>query len=71
MSESSSKASKSEADVSFRKIFIGGLGYNTDEAELYRHFSVYGHVEEAIVMKGKSSLQSSLQKYLQSSLQIY
>lgn len=63
MSESSSKASKSETDVSFRKIFIGGLGYNTDEAEIYRYFSAYGHVEEAIVMKGKLNLQSSLQKY--------
>ncbi len=64
MSESSSKASKSEDDVSFRKIFIGGLGYNTDDAELNRHFSAYGHVEEAIVMKGKSSPLISLKKAL-------
>jgi RNA recognition motif-containing protein len=58
MSESSSRASKPEVDTSSRKIFVGGLGYNTDDAELNRHFSSFGLVEEAIVMKDSLTRRS-------------
>lgn len=38
-------------DQARRKIFIGGLSYNTDDEKLRNHFSCFGIIEDAVVMK--------------------
>lgn len=35
----------------FRKIFIGGLSYATDDEKLREYFSEFGPVQDAVVMK--------------------
>ena len=61
----SSKASNSEGDngtgndggsgaggsSQSRKIFIGGLNYNTTEEGLKKHFGQYGEIVDVVVMK--------------------
>ena len=39
------------ADEQTRKIFIGGLNYNTTEDTLKSHFSQYGELLDVVVMK--------------------
>ena len=38
-------------DKQTRKIFIGGLNYNTTEDTLKEHFSQYGELVDVVVMK--------------------
>lgn len=40
------------------KIFIGGLSYNTDDDKLRKHFSGYGTVQSAVVMRDPVSRRS-------------
>lgn len=34
-----------------RKIFVGGIDYTTTDETLHSHFSQYGEVVDAVVMK--------------------
>lgn len=43
---------------SLRKLFIGGLSYGTDDEKLKKYFSVYGPVQDAVVMKDPISRRS-------------
>eukprot|EP01032_Pedospumella_encystans_P018286 gene18286-20822_t len=45
-------------EVAFRKIFIGGLSYSTDEEKLKKYFKQYGTVQDAVVMKDPVSKRS-------------
>lgn len=54
--ENRSRADSS--DIAFRKIFIGGLSYSTDEEKLEKYFSSYGAVQDAVVMKDPVSKRS-------------
>lgn len=49
---------KDTQDAAFRKIFIGGLSYSTDEEKLKKYFSQYGTVQDAVVMKDPTSKRS-------------
>ena len=40
-----------QLDKQARKIFIGGLNYNTTEDTLKSHFSQYGELVDVVVMK--------------------
>ena len=42
----------------FRKIFIGGLSYGTDDEKLRKYFSAFGTVQDAVVMKDPVSRRS-------------
>jgi len=50
--------SRSDPEVAYRKIFIGGLSYSTDEEKLRRYFKQYGAVQDAAVMKDPISKRS-------------
>jgi len=39
------------ADRSHRKVFIGGLNYNSTEESLKSHFSKFGELVDVVVMK--------------------
>ena len=39
----------------FRKLFIGGLSYETDEKSLRAHFEQYGEIVDCIVMRDPQS----------------
>ena len=47
-----------DSETARRKIFIGGLNYSTDDVQLRRHFSAYGTVQDAVVMKDPVSRRS-------------
>ncbi|XP_076455933.1 heterogeneous nuclear ribonucleoprotein 87F-like [Babylonia areolata] len=42
----------------FRKLFIGGLSYDTDEKSLRAHFETWGDIVDCIVMRDPSSKRS-------------
>lgn len=42
----------------FRKLFIGGLNYETDEASLKEYFSKWGEITDCIVMRDTTSKRS-------------
>jgi RNA recognition motif-containing protein len=46
------------SEIAYRKIFIGGLSYSTDEETLKRYFRPYGNVQDAVVMKDPGSRRS-------------
>ena len=50
--------SKDDGEVARRKIFVGGLSYNTDDDKLRKYFSAYGTVQDAVVMKDPVSRRS-------------
>merc|ERR1712127_204861 len=41
-----------------RKLFIGGLSYQTDDKTLYEHFSKYGDLTDCVVMKDPRTKRS-------------
>jgi RNA recognition motif-containing protein len=45
-------------DPGIRKIFIGGLSYETDDEKLRRYFSTYGTVQDSVVMKDPATRRS-------------
>ena len=42
---------RNKAESQSRKIFIGGLNYNTTEEGLKEHFGAYGEIVDVVVMK--------------------
>ena len=57
MAESDSAERNFEPE-STRKLFLGGLNYNTTEEGLTSHFSDYGEIVDVIVMKFPDSKRS-------------
>ncbi|MCE7766731.1 hypothetical protein GQL56_29335, partial [Pseudomonas putida] len=47
-----------DADVSQRKLFVRGLGWETTTDKLKQVFSAYGELDEAIVITDKASQKS-------------
>lgn len=45
-------------DTTFTKLFVGGLPYHTTDKSLRDHFSVYGDIEEAVVITDRSTGKS-------------
>ncbi|KAJ8544667.1 hypothetical protein K7X08_017250 [Anisodus acutangulus] len=50
--------SVADADISQRKLFVRGLGWETTTDKLRQVFSVYGELDEAIVITDKASSKS-------------
>ena len=42
----------------FRKLFIGGLNYDTDEKSLRSHFETWGEIVDCIVMRDPQTKRS-------------
>lgn len=49
---------QSSKDTTFTKLFVGGLPYHTSDETLYKHFSQYGDIEEAVVIRDKTTEKS-------------
>jgi RNA recognition motif-containing protein len=48
----------SQKDTTFTKLFVGGLPYHTTDKSLREHFSVYGDIEEAVVITDRQTNKS-------------
>lgn len=45
-------------DTTFTKLFVGGLPYHTTDKSLRDHFSVFGEIEEAVVITDRQTGKS-------------
>lgn len=45
-------------DTTYTKLFVGGLPYHTTDRSLREHFSVYGEIEEAVVITDRANGKS-------------
>lgn len=48
----------SQKDTTWTKLFVGGLPYHTTDKSLREHFSVYGEIEEAVVITDRQTNKS-------------
>lgn len=51
-------AQQSQKDTTWTKLFVGGLPYHTTDKSLREHFSVYGDIEEAVVITDRQTNKS-------------
>ncbi|XP_022915625.1 RNA-binding protein 24-B-like [Onthophagus taurus] len=51
-------ASVQNRDTTWTKLFVGGLPYHTTDRSLREHFSVYGDIEEAVVITDRANGKS-------------
>ncbi|EEB18132.1 rrm-containing protein seb-4, putative [Pediculus humanus corporis] len=47
-----------QKDTTWTKLFVGGLPYHTTDKSLREHFSVYGDIEEAVVITDRQTSKS-------------
>lgn len=47
-----------QKDTTWTKLFVGGLPYHTTDKSLREHFSVYGDIEEAVVITDRTTNKS-------------
>jgi len=47
-----------QKDTTWTKLFVGGLPYHTSDKSLREHFSVYGEIEEAVVITDRQTNKS-------------
>lgn len=45
-------------DTTFTKLFVGGLPYHTTDKSLRDHFSIYGDIEEGVVITDRQTGKS-------------
>ncbi|KAK9505172.1 hypothetical protein O3M35_009282 [Rhynocoris fuscipes] len=45
-------------DTTWTKLFVGGLPYHTTDKSLREHFSVFGDIEEAVVITDRQTGKS-------------
>ena len=53
-----SSSQSSQKDTTWTKLFVGGLPYHTTDKSLREHFSVYGDIEEAVVITDRTTSKS-------------
>ncbi|XP_055703812.1 RNA-binding protein 24-like isoform X2 [Phlebotomus papatasi] len=53
-----SAPSVQQKDTTWTKLFVGGLPYHTTDKSLREHFSVYGEIEEAVVITDRQTNKS-------------
>lgn len=53
-----SAASSQQKDTTWTKLFVGGLPYHTTDKSLREHFSIYGDIEEAVVITDRQTNKS-------------
>lgn len=51
-------AAQQQKDTTWTKLFVGGLPYHTTDKSLREHFSVYGDIEEAVVITDRQTNKS-------------
>lgn len=51
-------ASSQQKDTTWTKLFVGGLPYHTTDKSLREHFSIYGDIEEAVVITDRQTNKS-------------
>lgn len=51
-------SSVQQKDTTWTKLFVGGLPYHTTDKSLREHFSVYGEIEEAVVITDRQTNKS-------------
>ena len=47
-----------QKDTTWTKLFVGGLPYHTTDKSLREHFSVFGDIEEAVVITDRQTNKS-------------
>lgn len=47
-----------QKDTTWTKLFVGGLPYHTTDKSLREHFSIYGEIEEAVVITDRQTNKS-------------
>jgi heterogeneous nuclear ribonucleoprotein A1/A3 len=52
------ETTRSDSRGGIKKVFVGGIGQDTDEFHLRDHFSKYGRVENASIMTDKDTGKS-------------
>lgn len=50
--------SSQQKDTTWTKLFVGGLPYHTTDKSLKEHFSVFGDIEEAVVITDRQTGKS-------------
>lgn len=53
-----SSIASQQKDTTWTKLFVGGLPYHTTDKSLREHFSVYGDIEEAVVITDRQTNKS-------------
>jgi hypothetical protein len=56
--QSQAVAQQQQKDTTWTKLFVGGLPYHTTDKSLREHFSVYGDIEEAVVITDRQTNKS-------------
>lgn len=51
-------SSVQQKDTTWTKLFVGGLPYHTTDKSLREHFSIYGDIEEAVVITDRQTNKS-------------
>lgn len=51
-------AAQQQKDTTWTKLFVGGLPYHTTDKSLREHFSVFGDIEEAVVITDRQTGKS-------------
>lgn len=51
-------SSVQQKDTTWTKLFVGGLPYHTTDKSLREHFSVFGEIEEAVVITDRQTNKS-------------
>ncbi|XP_058054228.1 RNA-binding protein 24-B-like [Anopheles bellator] len=57
-SGSGGSSGSAQKDTTWTKLFVGGLPYHTTDKSLREHFSVYGDIEEAVVITDRTTNKS-------------
>lgn len=57
-SQAAQVAAAQQKDTTWTKLFVGGLPYHTTDKSLREHFSVYGDIEEAVVITDRQTNKS-------------
>lgn len=55
---SQSVGNSQQKDTTWTKLFVGGLPYHTTDKSLREHFSVFGDIEEAVVITDRQTGKS-------------
>lgn len=53
-----SSVGSQQKDTTWTKLFVGGLPYHTTDKSLREHFSIYGDIEEAVVITDRQTNKS-------------
>lgn len=64
-----SSVGSQQKDTTWTKLFVGGLPYHTTDKSLREHFSIYGDIEEAVVITDRQTNKSRGYGFVSNQLQ--